>query len=51
MLRDLENPGAVRAIMFLVVFFVAAVIVVTRQPAIIHSDIHTGIQSFLHKAG
>jgi len=48
MLRDLENPGAVRAIMFLVAFFVAAVIVVTRQPSILHADIHTGIQSFLH---
>jgi hypothetical protein len=48
MLRDLENPGAVRAVMFLVMFFVAAVIVVTRQPSIIHSDLHATIQSFLH---
>ena len=48
MLRDLENPGALRAIMFLVAFVVAAVVVVTRSPGIIHSDLHTGIQSFLH---
>lgn len=48
MLRDLENPGAVRALIFLVAVLVAAVVVVAEQPTVIHSDIHTGIQSFLH---
>ena len=48
MLRDLENPGAVRALIFLVAVLVGAVVVVSRSPAIIHPDLHTGIQSFLH---
>jgi len=47
MLRDLENPGAVRALALVVVFLVAAVVVATRSPTSIASDLHS-IQTFLH---
>ncbi len=47
MLRDLEHPGAVRALMLFVVFLVAAVVLATRSPSSIQSDLHV-IQTFLH---
>ena len=47
MLRDLEHPGAVRALMLLDVFLVAAVVVASRPTTSIQSDLHT-IQSLLH---
>ena len=47
MLRDLEHPGAVRALALLVVFLVAAVVVATRSPYDLSSDLHT-IQNLLH---
>ena len=48
MLRDLENPGTVRIIILLVAVVAAALVVVGTSPAIVHSDLQTGVQSFLH---
>jgi hypothetical protein len=47
MLRDLEHPGAVRVLVLFVGFVVAAVVVASRSPSSILSELHT-IQTFLH---
>lgn len=46
MLRDLEHPGTLRVLVLFVGFLVAAVVVASRSPASIQSDLHS-IQTFL----
>ena len=41
MLRDLENPGAVRALMLVVVVVIAAIVVVAEGPSFLHSELYT----------
>lgn len=45
MLRDLENPGAVRALMLLVVMVIAAIVVVAENPSVITYDLQNAIQN------
>ena len=45
MLRDLENPGAVRALMLVVVMVIAAIVVVAEHPSVINSDLKMAIQN------